>query len=145
MDVSVQVDLTLEGGLQVDWDRRATPHYSREDIKEQYCITSRQLDAVSKSSGGIFGCLTSRGPSPCSATKASILSACVKGAPSEESLQDAPYPRSRPIKIPSQTYPRHPTRYDYDDEEDWPPDSSYWKRRPNSYYAPSDPKRYAGF
>ncbi|XP_058794212.1 uncharacterized protein LOC131665948 isoform X2 [Phymastichus coffea] len=141
VDVSTQVDLHEGASLQ----RGATPLYSREDIKEQYCITNRQLDAVEKSGGGIFGCLTSRGPSPCSsAAKASILSACVRSAPSDENLCDAPYPypypsphplapRAHPRQMPPlimyqqpySTYPRHMSA-----------------RRPKSFYSGPDPKRY---
>lgn len=157
--MSTQVDLH-EGTLQ----RGATPLYSREDIKEQYCITNRQLDAVEKSGSGIFGCLTSRGPSPCSSSaKASILSACVRSAPSDENLftDAAPYPyppphqRLRrqmhpPLQImyqqPYSTYPRHMSaRYDswygYDDD-DWI-DNSYFRPRPKPFCTPLDPKRLA--
>lgn len=164
VDVSTQVDLHENASLQ----RGATPLYSREDIKEQYCITNRQLDAVEKSGGGIFGCLTSRGPSPCSsAAKASILSACVRSAPSDENLCDAPYPipypshtrghsRQMPPLImyqqPYSTYPRHmsarypsvhpyPYPFDLQDDEDWH-ESSFNRRRPKSFYSGPDPKRY---
>ncbi|XP_076240258.1 uncharacterized protein LOC143182854 [Calliopsis andreniformis] len=147
VDVSTQVDLhsgygASGGGISIDWDRRATPLYSREDIKEQYCITSRQLDAVEKSGGGFFGCLSTRGPSPCSSARTSILSACVRSAPSEENLCDAPYPR-RPLQIMyRQPYPaRGIPRYDFEDEADWT-ESSYFRRRPRSFCTVPDPKRY---
>ncbi|KYQ57473.1 hypothetical protein ALC60_03434 [Trachymyrmex zeteki] len=138
VDVSTQVDLHSgfggPGGVMDSWDRRATPLYSREDIKEQYCITSRQLDAVEKSGGGFFGCLSTRGPSPCSSTRNSILSACVRSVPSDENLCDAPYPR-RPLQImyrqPYPTYSRGLSRYDLEDETDWI-ESSYFRRRPRS-------------
>lgn len=134
MDVSTQVD--LHGGItaNVDWDRRATPLYSREDIKEQYCITSRQLDAVEKSGGGFFGCLSTRGPSPCSSTRHSILSACVRSVPSDENLCDAPYPR-RPLQI---MYRQPRGLYVFEDE-DWI-DSSYFRPRPKFCTVP-DPNR----
>ncbi|XP_014468959.1 PREDICTED: uncharacterized protein LOC106741436 isoform X2 [Dinoponera quadriceps] len=135
VDVSTQVDLHGGFGGPVDWDRRATPLYSREDIKEQYCITSRQLDAVEKSGGGFFGCLSTRGPSPCSSTRNSILSACVRSVPSDENLCDAPYPR-RPLQI---MY-RQPRGYVFEDEADWI-DSSYFRPRPKFCTVP-DPKRY---
>ncbi|XP_012539017.1 uncharacterized protein LOC105838197 isoform X2 [Monomorium pharaonis] len=148
VDVSTQVDLHGfggPGGIMDSWDRRATPLYSREDIKEQYCITSRQLDAVEKSGGGFFGCLSTRGPSPCSSTRNSILSACVRSVPSDENLCDAPYPR-RPLQImyrqPYPTYSRGLTRYDLEEEEaDWI-ESSYFRRRPRSFCTVPDPKRY---
>ncbi|KAL6264753.1 hypothetical protein P5V15_004851 [Pogonomyrmex californicus] len=142
VDVSTQVD--LHGGVMDSWDRRATPLYSREDIKEQYCITSRQLDAVEKSGGGFFGCLSTRGPSPCSSTRNSILSACVRSVPSDENLCDAPYPR-RPLQImyrqPYPTYSRGLSRYDLEDEAEWI-ESSYFRRRPRSFCTVPDPKRY---
>ncbi|XP_043265277.1 uncharacterized protein LOC122404938 isoform X1 [Colletes gigas] len=149
VDVSTQVDLhggfgASGGNISIDWDRRATPLYSREDIKEQYCITSRQLDAVEKSEGGFFGCLSTRGPSPCSNARTSILSACVRSVPSDENLCDAPYPR-RPLQImyrqPHPSYPRGLYRYDFEDEADWI-ESSYFRRRPRSFCTVSDPKRY---
>ncbi|CAL7950178.1 unnamed protein product [Xylocopa violacea] len=149
VDVSTQVDLHAgygppAGSISIDWDRRATPLYSREDIKEQYCITSRQLDAVEKSGGGFFGCLSTKGPSPCSSARTSILSACVRSVPSDENLCDAPYPR-RPLQImyrqPYPTYSRGFFRYDFEDEADWI-ESSYFRRRPRSFCTVPDPKRY---
>ncbi|XP_025988149.2 uncharacterized protein LOC105202015 isoform X2 [Solenopsis invicta] len=148
VDVSTQVDLQSGfggPGIMDSWDRRATPLYSREDIKEQYCITSRQLDAVEKSGGGFFGCLSTRGPSPCSSgTRNSILSACVRSVPSDENLCDAPYPR-RPLQImyrqPYPTYSRGLSRYDLEEEADWI-ESSYFRRRPRSFCTVPDPKRY---
>lgn len=148
MDVSTQVDVhggfgASGGNISIDWDRRATPLYSREDIKEQYCITSRQLDAVEKSEGGFFGCLSTKGPSPCSSARTSILSACVRSVPSDENLCDAPYP-CRPYQImyrqPHPTYPRGLYRYDFEDEADWIK-SSYFRRRPRSFCTVPNPKR----
>ena len=149
VDVSTQVDLhggfgAPAGSISIDWDRRATPLYSREDIKEQYCITSRQLDAVEKSGGGFFGCLSTRGPSPCTSARTSILSACVRSVPSDENLCDAPYPR-RSLQImyrqPYPTYSRGLSRYDFEDEADWI-ESSYFRRRPRSFCTVPDPKRW---
>lgn len=42
-----------------------TPLYSREDIREQYCINKKEVDVLDRSSHvrrakGFFGCLTSR-------------------------------------------------------------------------------------
>ncbi|XP_043495723.1 uncharacterized protein LOC122519951 isoform X5 [Polistes fuscatus] len=140
VDVSTQVDLHSGGGsFHGDWDRRATPLYSREDIKEQYCITSRQLDAVEKSTGGFFGCLSTRGPSPCSSTRSSILSACVRSVPSDENLCDAPYPRySLPIMYqqPYTNFSRGHSRYDIED------DIEVFRRRPRTFCTVSDPKKY---
>ena len=43
--------------------RHETPLYSREDIREQYCINSQGLDGLERGSRrtkGFFGCLASR-------------------------------------------------------------------------------------
>ncbi|XP_034947163.1 uncharacterized protein [Chelonus insularis] len=139
VDVSTQVDLNT--AVIHDWNRRVTPMYSREDFKEQYCITSRQLDAVEKSGGGIFGCLSTKGASPCSATRVSILSACVRSASSDENICDAPYPR-KPFQIyyqqPYPSYHQRFSRYDLDEDE-WI-QSSYFRRRPTSFCTTPDPK-----
>ncbi|XP_043279271.1 uncharacterized protein [Venturia canescens] len=159
VDVSTQVDLHVTSTIHSNWERLATPLYSREDIKEQYCITSRQLDAVERSSSGIFGCLSTRGPSPCAVTsKVSILSACVRSASSDENICDAPYPR-KPLQIlyqqPYSTYSGRTittSRYDHtnndaldknddDDDDDWV-ESSYFRRRPTSFCTASDPKSW---
>lgn len=151
------MDLHVTSTIHSNWERLATPLYSREDIKEQYCITSRQLDAVERSSSGIFGCLSTRGPSPCAVTsKVSILSACVRSASSDENICDAPYPR-KPLQILyQQPYSTTKTiatsrydhtnndtldkNYDDDDDDDWV-ESSYFRRRPTSFCTASDPKR----
>ncbi|KAK0098116.1 hypothetical protein PV326_011102 [Microctonus aethiopoides] len=140
VDVSTQVDIQMNS--IADWKRRATPMYSREDFKEQYCITSRQLDAVEKSNTGIFGCLSTKGPSPCTTTRVSILSACVRSASSDENICDAPYPR-KPFQILyEQPYSTHRgiSRYDDFDDEEWM-ESSYFRRRPTSFCTLADPKR----
>lgn len=159
VDVSTQVDIHVANTIHSEWDRLATPLYSREDIKEQYCITSRQLDAVERSSSGIFGCLSTRGPSPCAvSSKVSILSACVRSASSDENICDAPYPR-KPLQIlyqqpyssfssRSSRSSSNSSRYDHavndasgnDDDDDWV-ESSYFRRRPTSFCIASDPKR----
>ncbi|KAF7395890.1 hypothetical protein HZH68_009940 [Vespula germanica] len=138
VDVSTQVDLHGGGSFHGDWDRRATPLYSREDIKEQYCITSRQLDAVEKSTGGFFGCLSTRGPSPCSSTRSSILSACVRSVPSDENLCDAPYPRHLQIMYqqPYTNFSRGLSRYHLED------DIEVFRRKPRPFCTISDPKKY---
>lgn len=88
-------------------NKRGTPLYSKEDIREQYCITDRQLDVLEKarSHGGFFGCLSNYQDSPCtsSSTRASLLSVCVRRkVPSDENIHElcrrqpsdfAPYPR----------------------------------------------------
>jgi hypothetical protein len=45
--------------LHVQRNKRGTPLYSKEDIREQYCITSKQLDVLERARGsGLFGCLS---------------------------------------------------------------------------------------
>lgn len=41
--------------------KRGTPLYSKEDIREQYCINEKQLNGLEdiQDSGGLFGCLSS--------------------------------------------------------------------------------------
>lgn len=45
--------------LHLQRNKRGTPLYSKEDIREQYCITSKQLDVLERERGsGLFGCLS---------------------------------------------------------------------------------------
>jgi hypothetical protein len=45
--------------LHLQRNKRGTPLYSKEDIREQYCITSKQLDVLERARGsGLFGCLS---------------------------------------------------------------------------------------
>jgi hypothetical protein len=45
--------------LHLQRNKRGTPLYSKEDIREQYCITSKQLDVLEQARGsGLFGCLS---------------------------------------------------------------------------------------
>ena len=74
MKVDVASKTTGAGGGRRDADRMGrgkkekdgrheTPLYSREDIREQYCINSRDVEGherASRRSKGFFGCLTSR-------------------------------------------------------------------------------------
>ncbi|KAL3272799.1 hypothetical protein HHI36_014259 [Cryptolaemus montrouzieri] len=81
---------------------RETAHYSKQDIREQYCISERGLGALESDRQGLFGCLSSHQISPCS-NRTSFLTACVRQkAPSDENLYElykrhtndyAPYPR----------------------------------------------------
>ncbi|CAG0880351.1 unnamed protein product [Darwinula stevensoni] len=90
VDVAIQVDLSLEMityGSEEDLTSRRkasllrrkkqAPLYSREDIREQYCINSKELEVFNTSRRkGIFSCLSNRQESPCG--NVSILSSCVK-------------------------------------------------------------------
>lgn len=46
---------------QLGRSKRGTPLYSKEDIREQYCINDKQLHGLEdiQGSGGLFGCLSS--------------------------------------------------------------------------------------
>ncbi|XP_031332913.1 uncharacterized protein LOC116163198 [Photinus pyralis] len=68
--------------------RRGTPLYSKQDIREQYCISDRGLGALEADRRSLFSCLSTHQNSPCS-TKASILTVCVKQKiPSDENIHD---------------------------------------------------------
>lgn len=92
----------MQSGKSGGGGRRGTPHYSKQDIREQYCISDRGLGVLESERQSLFGCLSSHQNSPCT-DRASFLTACVRQkAPSEENLYDlyrrhpaeyAPYPR----------------------------------------------------
>ncbi|KAK9885419.1 hypothetical protein WA026_010915 [Henosepilachna vigintioctopunctata] len=78
-------------------ERRETAHYSKQDIREQYCISERGLGALETERQSLFGCLSSQQNSPCS-NRTSFLTACVRQkVPSDENLYDL--------------YKRHPNEY----------------------------------
>ncbi|XP_049772440.1 uncharacterized protein LOC126159020 [Schistocerca cancellata] len=91
------------------------PPYSKQDIREQYCITSKQLDVLERhraSSGGdwLLGCLSSYQEGTCRAVKrSSLLSVCVRRrAPSDENLPELcrrPLPPPPPPPPPAQAHP----------------------------------------
>lgn len=117
---------------------RNTAHYSKQDIREQYCISDRGLGALESDRQSLFGCLSSHQNSPCS-NRASFLTACVRQkVPSDENIYDlyrrhpaeyAPYPRR--ARYP--WGPLGPEIYRYDEELK----SSYFRRK-----LPTDPSRY---
>lgn len=75
----------------------STPHYSKQDIREQYCISERGLGALESDRQSLFGCLSSHQSSPCS-NRTSFLTACVRQkVPSDENLYEL--------------YKRHPNEY----------------------------------
>nr|CAI5843591.1 unnamed protein product [Callosobruchus analis] len=147
-DVSTQADiqhvaLSYESEDEImgrlhNKERRGTAHYSKQDIREQYCISDRGLGALENNKQSLFGCLSSHHGSPCSA-RSSLLTACVRQkVPSDENLYDlykrhpseyAPYPRRNRNPWGPVTAEMH--CYDEDLK------SSYFRRK-----QPTDPSRY---
>ncbi|XP_034474769.1 uncharacterized protein LOC117781980 isoform X2 [Drosophila innubila] len=95
-----------------------TSVYSRGDIREQYCLTDRQLHSIEQRPRRerFFGCLSRRGQTQTS----SFLGGCVgRRVPSDENL--AAY-------APFEKYPRYQNNYTDTNELD----SSYFRRQPAS-------------
>ncbi|KAL1122136.1 hypothetical protein AAG570_003541 [Ranatra chinensis] len=83
-----------------------TALYSKQDIREQYCITDRQLHGLEHNTTGLFGCLSSYHDSSCSSRSPSLLTVCMKGrAPSDENLAEL---CRRPGPMPRAAWPPPP-------------------------------------
>ncbi|CAL4073802.1 unnamed protein product, partial [Meganyctiphanes norvegica] len=125
------------GQGQVARNKRGTPMYSREDIREQYCINDKELHVLEASRRKpLFGCLTSdqAQASPCK--KKSLLPACLRGSvPSDENVytksQSAHTSPAHRGKTPANTL----DAIDYEDE-------TYFRRRPKTICY-TDPRRLA--
>ncbi|XP_063594567.1 uncharacterized protein LOC134771561 [Penaeus indicus] len=129
------------GSVGVTRNKRGTPMYSREDIREQYCINDKELHALEASRRKpIFGCLTSGNTqvSPCK--KKSLLPACLRGrVPSDENVYTKTS-SAAPSAHASPAHRKHQHEHDQIDYED----DSYFKRRPKTICY-TDPKRLASF
>lgn len=91
----------------------STPLYSKQDIREQYCISERGLGALEAqrggSAGGLFGCLAGAHPtSPCAAAaRGSLLTVCVRRrVPSDENIHEL-CRRPQADYAPMPRYPRY--------------------------------------
>lgn len=108
VDVSIQVNI-----IERCFDEQHMPLYSREDIKEQYCITSRQLDALKKSGSRIFGCISDGGLSSRGINRTSILLSCLKNIPKNENFSEIMPPSYANKHLDSSM--RYKTQFDMDD------------------------------
>ncbi|BES94582.1 Hypothetical protein domain [Nesidiocoris tenuis] len=109
-------DETMGRRKQTGRLKRGTPTYSKQDIREQYCINDRQLLGLEDTTSGLFGCLSSYQDSSCSSRSPSLLTVCVRRRiPSDENLAElvrrpmaeyAPFPRwMPPYPPPLHAYP----------------------------------------
>ncbi|XP_071746268.1 uncharacterized protein [Lepeophtheirus salmonis] len=166
IDASIQVDLSdpeddsdfvsedpmgkkrLGGGGDLSKNKKGIPLYSREDIREQYCINEKELHVLDKNQRKSFlGCFTNHnqsGISPCSSgrNRKSLLGSCMARTTSEEDLQkkyedNLPPPLS-PGARSTNTWNARARMYHYGggyhgvDEEDGF-DEHYFRRRPKSF------------
>lgn len=101
-------------------NRKGHPIYSREDIREQYCITRKELAVLEdkRTTRGLFGCLAAQGQagSPCNAA----LFSCVQRTSSDDNIPPPTGEDGRP-----------------DDDDDFA--SSGFRRRPKPFCL-QDPK-----
>ncbi|XP_076327252.1 uncharacterized protein LOC143234082 [Tachypleus tridentatus] len=108
VDESIQVDLSADT-ITYDSDdemikkkrmflrnKKGHPIYSREDIKEQYCITKKELEVLENAKASrLFGCLAGQSSIFCGSSS-SIFSCMVKKRPSSKNNFNKSLPFLRP-------------------------------------------------
>lgn len=120
-------------------DRRSViPVYSREDIREQYCINDKELAVLdAKRKKGLLGCFSDNGQagiSPCSRHgKKSILTSCIGKTGSDEDLSGEAVKRPVSPGRNGTTWTGNGKAGHNKDEEDGF-DENYFRRRPKSFY-----------
>lgn len=146
IDASIQVDLS-DGeesaednamGRKGEEGRRSMPMYSREDIREQYCINDKELQVLdNKRKKGILGCFSDNGQSgmsPCTRHgKKSLLTSCIGKSGSDDDLPGLSKDQ-RPVSPgkTSHTWTGNSYRSGAPDEDDGF-DENYFRRRPKSF------------
>ena len=129
------------------------PMYSREDIREQYCINDKELQVLdNKRKKGILGCFSDNGHngiSPCTkhgkkylllimslcrklifTLPRSILTSCIAKSDSEDDISGHV---KRPVSPGRTGTTWTGTRSGHQDDEDGF-DENYFRRRPKSFY-----------
>ncbi|XP_065574346.1 uncharacterized protein LOC136036193 isoform X3 [Artemia franciscana] len=130
-DVSIQVDVPEVENTKMRrkrgdrYTKKGTPIYSKEDIREQYCINEKELEVLEKGKKrSIFGCMSKHRAH----SKRSSLLPCVRGA-SDDNL---PHTYVVPLKPPASptkkafTLPSQVNQNEYEEV----------KRRPRSVCIP---------
>ncbi|XP_043234783.1 serine/arginine repetitive matrix protein 2-like isoform X2 [Amphibalanus amphitrite] len=138
LDASCQVDISHEvisydsdtemgrRRTELTRNKRGTPVYSKEDIREQYCINEKEVHVLERlTSRSILNCFSERNPSPCK--KQNLLTSCYK----RKRKSDCPEDSARPLPRPQRTW--QGSERDYDDD--------FFRRRPR-VFCYTDPKRY---
>ena len=125
------------GRKDQDRHKSVIPVYSREDIREQYCINDKELAVLdNKRKKGLLGCFSDNGHaaglSPCTKHgKKSLLTSCISKTGSDEDLAMVKRPFSPGRN--GTTWTGNNGRHAAKDEEDGF-DENYFRRRPKSFY-----------
>ncbi|KAF0306588.1 hypothetical protein FJT64_021919 [Amphibalanus amphitrite] len=107
LDASCQVDISHEvisydsdtemgrRRTELTRNKRGTPVYSKEDIREQYCINEKEVHVLERlTSRSILNCFSERNPSPCK--KQNLLTSCYKRKRKSDCPEDSARPLPRP-------------------------------------------------